>query len=197
LVGSYVVNVGEIPVHPVGQVKDALSADRPTQVVLTLAPEPRSDNDFRQPPLHLQLDQLLRVHSLQSTSEQEKTPKDYKSEVISNAEAISSDHVSDFKTRHLISRLIHEEIVGRKQAGLYALDDDGAVDIVSRVISENMTMEEHKLSSFTRRNLKKLPVDQWGVWREAYFTPLDSHRKDQVLGEPCRRPAGAIVLRAH
>jgi hypothetical protein len=120
LVGSYVVNVGEIPVYTVGQVKDALSAapaDRPTQVVLTLAPEPQSDNDFRQPPLHLQLDQLLRVHSLQSTSEQEKTPKDYKSEVISNAEAISSDHVSDFKTRHLISRLIHirEHDYGRTQ----------------------------------------------------------------------------------
>jgi hypothetical protein len=43
-------------------------ANQPAEVVLTLAPEPRSDNDFRQLPLHLQLDQLLHVHLLQSTS---------------------------------------------------------------------------------------------------------------------------------
>jgi hypothetical protein len=134
---------------------------------------------------------------LQSTSEHGKTPKDYKSEVILNAEALSSDHVSDVKTGLLISRLIHEEIVHRKQAGLCDLGEDDAIGIVSRVISEDMTMEERKLSSFTRRNLKTLPPEQWNFWREAYFTQLDSHCQDQVFGEPCKRPPGAIVLRSH
>ena len=115
-VGSYVVNVGDTPVHSVAQVEDCISAllEAGSETIdLTLAPEPSADDDFRQPPLHLQLDQLLRVHSLQSVSGKGQQPSTYATTLSSFADDTPGS--IDLKPQLRIRQIVQDEILHRKQ----------------------------------------------------------------------------------
>ena len=55
-----------------------------------------------------------------------------------------------------------------------------------RLQNDHMTEQERNLSSFTRKNLKKL--DNWIEWRDADDKQLDAHFKAGALGKPVPRP---------
>jgi Reverse transcriptase (RNA-dependent DNA polymerase)/GAG-pre-integrase domain len=57
------------------------------------------------------------------------------------------------------------------------------------------TPEEQALGSFTRRKLLRL--SNWDIWQSSEFKQLDSMAKQEMYGEPCLPPSGAIILRQH
>lgn len=77
--------------------------------------------------------------------------------------------------------------------------DDGstAIKIISEDSSNNdttITIHKTSTSQFTRRQLEQR--DDFKEWLAAEFRQLDTHASDNMFGDPCPRPRGAIVLRS-
>jgi len=109
---------------------------------------------------------------------------------------VPSDDIPDLQTYIKVNRLISLEMHNRAAQHLPALDDEEAIGLVCcHVLSAGMSDEEKALKSFTHRNLKTLPEDQWARWKAGYYKQLDSHEKDEVFGKPVLLPPGAIIMR--
>jgi len=73
-------------------------------------------------------------------------------------------------------------------------------EVIHRLQNSDMTDEERKLKSFTRRRLQQLP--NWPLWDDAFDSQLDGHHKDKTFGLPVPRPVPkpgerSNVLRMH
>ena len=66
------------------------------------------------------------------------------------------------------------------------LTDVEMSEVIHRLQTETMTMEERRLKRFTRRNLLRLP--NWSSWDTAFDAQLDAHRQAGTLGTPIPRP---------
>ena len=66
------------------------------------------------------------------------------------------------------------------------LTDVEMSEVIHRLQTETMTMEERRLKRFTRRNLLRLP--NWSSWDAAFDAQLDAHRAAGTLGAPIPRP---------
>jgi len=167
LIGSYVVAVNSIPVRTSADVRAAmLLADTNDEpVTLVLAPELQSENKARPTHLSLRLNELRHICALQYGSGE-------------RSDSIQADIDA-----------LHEAC------------DDAMLSEMIRTVQENRqendyppaTPEEIALPSLTRHRLKRLTT--WPLWRKAFHKQLDDHAKEGVLGEPMKRPPGAIVLR--
>ena len=65
--------------------------------------------------------------------------------------------------------------------------------LVHRLQTADMTDEERKLKSFTRRNLKKL--SNWPEWQAAFMKQLDAHHDAGTLAAPVKRSEALQVFR--
>ena len=63
-------------------------------------------------------------------------------------------------------------------------------ELIHRLQTNDMTPEERRLKSFTRRNLQKL--SNWSLWDEAFDTQLDAHFEAGTLGHPVPRPGSSV-----
>ena len=204
LVGAYVVKVNDRSVYTVEQV-DSEIADclkkKHKKVKLVIAPEKKSDNVLREVPLHMQTDRLLHVHALLSTdtndvSGQPKQASTFRQDVQHLGDHLDqSDVVPDLQTYLKVRRLLLQNDIECKSKDLPLPDDDDALALVCKMLSEHATEEEKSLKSFTRRNLMSLPPDQWATWKAAYKKQLDVFDSDGVFGEPIKPPPGAIIMR--
>ena len=59
-------------------------------------------------------------------------------------------------------------------------------EVIHRLQTEGMTMEERRLKRFTRRNLQKLP--NWPDWDAAFDAQLDAHFKMGTISAPIPKP---------
>ena len=74
-------------------------------------------------------------------------------------------------------------------------DDCPLLIMGSMNMTSHGTNEEQAIGSFTRRKLLRLP--NWDDWKLGEFKQLDSMAKQNMYGEPCLPPPGAIILRQH
>ena len=74
-------------------------------------------------------------------------------------------------------------------------DDCPALIMRSLNTTSHGTAEEKATGSFTRRKLLRLP--NWDQWQNGEFKQLDSMAHQEMYGEPCFAPDGAIILRQH
>jgi hypothetical protein len=75
----------------------------------------------------------------------------------------------------------HDEVVKRKKAGIYDLDEAEAIGIMFRVLSEEMGMEGRHLSSFTRRNLKKVSTAKMARCLRSVLSELEHPKSTSTL----------------
>jgi hypothetical protein len=171
--------------------------DDPETIAFTLAPEPRDERNKRDAPLHMQLDQVLRVHALRETSPDAKAPRDYNLEVNELSASLDESGIHDVEERRRISQTISSPVEANvKRGDLDQVDDDTMLSFINRVLSDGMTDEERRLKSFSRRQLKTLP--NWETeWRPAFYDQMDAHHKDGTFGEPCPAPPGATIVVPH
>ena len=66
------------------------------------------------------------------------------------------------------------------------LTDIEMTEVIHRLQTEGMTMEERRLKRFTRRNLQKLP--NWPDWDAAFDAQLDAHFKMGTISAPIPKP---------
>jgi hypothetical protein len=167
LIGSYVVAVNGQPVRSVKDVLAHLSRLMGVpHVEFTLAPEKKAEIDRRPPHLSLRLNDLRHICALQFGSGE-------------NSGSIQAD-IDD----------MHEDC---SDALLSELLQTAEADRAASPGHLPATPEEIALPSLTRRRLMKLST--WPLWHKAFTKQLDDHAKENVLGDPCAAPRGAIILR--
>jgi hypothetical protein len=74
------------------------------------------------------------------------------------------------------------------------LDGAGTFELVHHIRGK-ASADELALGSFTRPNLKQLPI--WDLRLASEWKQLDAHQKQEVFGVPCPAQPGATVLRSH
>lgn len=172
--GAYIVRVGDQPVFTPEQIDTALtglacSATPPSNITLSLAPERYvPQRNKLDPPLHLRLNDLRRISALQSVNRDGVSTTSFATSIEASMQDLD-DVMADDMMQH-VRRVLSSSPVS---FDLHRLQNDF------------LTKEEAKLTSFTRRNLKKL--SNWDVWDAAHDKQLDAHDAANVLGQPVLR----------
>jgi Reverse transcriptase (RNA-dependent DNA polymerase) len=198
-IGAYVVSIDAIPVATIADVLRVLASlatrpDRPAAYEFVFAPERKEAPARRRSPLHLQLDQLLRVNAIQSVSGEGLTSLEYVRRL--DAFILDSPSVDDLRSVLRLSALSFDPgpLPSRCVPSSSSVPSPSPLP-VHRLHGDGTTPAEAALPSFTARHLKTLP--NWSQWRDAFDDQLDAHAKVGTFGHPCFAPPGATVLRSH
>jgi len=92
------------------------------------------------------------------------------------------------------------ECQARIAAQMSDMSNSEMMEVIHSLKNEEMTDEEQKLTSFTRRKLKQL--SNWPLWDAAFDSQLEGHYVDKTYGLPVPRPKSVNgkkpnILRQH